>query len=253
MRIVVLGIDRNAQADAIRWVYIDLRNQKINVLSIPRDLWVTVYDMASEDIIEGRINSTFGYGEYFNGEGKGITSLQFNLEQNFRVKQDRYLVLYFDQIESFIDVVGGVDITLTETVTDGASTFYAGENHMDGETAVIYMRMRYYDSDFYRVRRQSQVLLAFFNKVRSGLSPKQMLDLTSKFIGEHSSLTNVGITDAYALLCVAKNLEKEDVNFIEIPSNMYHGTVTSGGAQVLIPHAEVPAFIQSVMDGTYQP
>lgn len=253
MRIVVLGIDQHAQADAIRWVYIDMINQKINVLSIPRDFWVTVYDMAPQGITQGRINATYGYGEYFNGEGKGIDSLQLNLEQNFGVEPDRYIVLYFDQIKTFIDIVGGIDITLPETVTDGSSIFRAGEHHMDGETAVIYMRMRYYDNDFFRVRRQSQVLTAFFRKAQAGLSPKQVFDLASKFMAEKSTLTNLAIDDLYALMCVAKNLDTSSVDFIEIPSSMYHGTVTSGGAQVLIPHREVPAFIQSVMDGTYIP
>jgi LCP family protein required for cell wall assembly len=253
MRVVVLGIDQHAQADAIRWIYIDLVNQKINILSIPRDFWVTVYDMAPHDITEGRINATYGYGEYFNGEGKGIDSLQFNLEQNFGVARDRYIVLYFDQIKTFIDIVGGIDLTLPEPVTDGSSTFEAGEHHMDGETAVIYMRMRYYDTDFFRVRRQSQVLTAFFNKVMTGLSVKQMFDLATRFLTDKSTQTNLSVKDVYSLICVARNLDRSNVEFVEIPRDLFHGTVTSGGGQVLIPHSEVPAFIQSVMDGTYIP
>jgi len=44
--------------------------------------------------------------------------------------------------------------------------FLPGPYHMDGETALIYSRMRHMDSNYARNRRQQQVLVAAFQRVR---------------------------------------------------------------------------------------
>ncbi len=155
LNVLVLGIDENAQSDAIRLMHIDFVESKVYVLSIPRDFYVSIADMADYGITKGRINATYGYGEKYLGKGQGIFSLATNLNYNFGVTFDHYLVLYFDNIAEYIDEIGGIDITLDEPVSDGSSYFGSGEHHMDGDTAVIFMRMRYYDDDFHRVRRQT--------------------------------------------------------------------------------------------------
>ena len=42
---LVLGIDENEQADAIRLMRLDFEEERISVVSIPRDFWVPVVDM----------------------------------------------------------------------------------------------------------------------------------------------------------------------------------------------------------------
>ena len=95
-------------------VRIDFIDQQISVLSIPRDLWVQIPDLAEHDITEGRINASYGYGEYFNGEVGGVISFANTLYTNYNVTFDHYLVVHFDSFEKIIDQIGGVDITLDQ-------------------------------------------------------------------------------------------------------------------------------------------
>jgi len=79
-----------------------------------------------------------------------------------------------------VDSVGGVDITVTQAVNDptyvneaGQRTgFYIqpGPHHMDGRTALAYVRSRkgYGDSDFTRADRQQQLLEALRAKLTAG-------------------------------------------------------------------------------------
>ncbi|MFZ3070932.1 MAG: LCP family protein [Anaerolineaceae bacterium] len=253
MPILVLGIDNNEQADAIRLMRIDFVNEKISILSIPRDFYVPIADMSMHNIDTGRINATYGYGEYFNGAGGGVVSLATNLDYNFGVTFDHYLVLHLEEIAKYIDMIGGVDIVLDQPVADGNSYFNAGPHHLDGEMAVRFMRMRYYDSDFQRVRRQSQVLTAFYKKTMDELNWMQIIKMSIDILSDESISTDFAIKDIYTLVCLARRIESSDVNFVEIPSDMYHAATTTLGAAVQIPHDTVPAFIQSVMDGSYQP
>jgi LCP family protein required for cell wall assembly len=253
LSVLVLGIDENEQADAIRLVRIDFVNKKVWVLSIPRDFYVPIADMSMNGINNGRINAAYGYGEYFNGKGGGIVSIANNINYNFGVTFDNYFILHFDEIAKYIDMIDGVDIVLDKPVADGNLYFEAGPHHFDGETAVAFMRMRYYDTDFHRVRRQSQILTAFYKKTMDEFNLVQLLKVSVTVLADKSISTDFGIKDVYPLACLARDLKSSDVSFIEIPKEMYHGATTIYGGAVQIPHDTVPVFIQSVMDGSYQP
>ncbi|MFZ3150588.1 MAG: LCP family protein [Anaerolineaceae bacterium] len=252
MSVLILGIDDNEQADAIRLVRLDFVEEEISLLSIPRDFWIPLVDMEAHHIEYGRINATYGYGEYYNGKGGGVVSLAANIQSNFGVGFDHYFVMHFDDIAKYVDLIGGVDVTLKESVEDDKLYFAAGENHFDGETAVSFMRMRQYDSDFYRVRRQSLILTAIYQKAMDQLSLWQLVKLGVTVVTDKSILTDFSIKEVYALACLASRIKGENVAFIEIPSEMYHNMTTNKGAAVIVPHDTVPKFIQSVMDGSYQ-
>lgn len=252
MKLLVVGIDLNAQADAIRLVRLDGAAKKVRILSIPRDLWVPISDMAAQGIKEGRINATFGYGEFYNGRGEGIKSLELNLENNFGFTAERYLVLYFDQIAGYIDTIGGIDISLDRPVEDGSLYFAAGPHHFDGQTAIQFMRMRLHDSDFARVQRQSLVLGAFFAKVKDGLPAIQMLKLGNDLLSGGKHITNLSLGDVSNLICLSKKIETANVQFVEIPSDLYTHYRTTGGAAVLLPSVRLSEFVQNFMRGEGQ-
>jgi len=246
--VTVLGIDEHAQADAIRLVRIDFVTKEVTALAIPRDFWVDVVGFEQYEIEENRINATYGFGEYFNGKAQGIIALNENLEANFGVKGDRYLVLHFSQIQEYVDIVGGVDLVLDKPVTDGKVYFEAGEHHFDGETAVSFMRVREYDSDFARVRRQTQVLTAFFKKVINEMDAAAILKLATKVITASPKITDLRLTEMTASVCLGRQLEGENIYFKEIPKDMFHHAMTNRGAMVLIPHPEAAEYIQSVIN-----
>jgi len=249
LTLLILGIDDNAQADAIRLVRLDFRQDKIAVLSIPRDFYVPIVDMAQHGITQGRINATYGYGEWFNGRGGGVISMADNIAHNFGVTVDHYLVLKFDNIAEYIDRVGGVEIELDQTVADGRHTFHSGQHHLDGETAVTFMRMRYYDTDFARIRRQTMVLRAFYNQAMRELNLFEQTQLAIRGLLDRNIHADLALKDLGPLICLVRAVDKANVHFVEIPSELFSPHTTSGGANVQIPSDGVPGFIQSVMEG----
>ncbi len=249
--LLILGIDENAQADAIRLARIDFSKPEINMVAIPRDFFVSIIGFEGYDIEKGRINATFGYGEYFLGAGSGAESLAENLAYNFGVEIDHEFVLHLDEIASYIDAVGGVEVMLEAAASDSNNYFPAGLNQFDGERAVAFMRIRQYDSDFRRIDRQTMVLKALLEKVRSGLSPTKVLSLIFTLINDNATQSDLSLRDLQSFYCLSQQIEKQDIHVREIPSEMFHTWITPSGGWVLIPHAQVPDFIHESL-GTNQ-
>ena len=246
--LLILGIDENAQADAIRLARIDFSKPEINMIAIPRDFYVSVVGFEQYGIENGRINATFGYGEYFLGAGSGAESLAENLAYNFGVQIDHKFVLHLDEIAGYIDAVGGVKVTLDAPASDAHNTFPAGVNQFDGERAVAFMRIREYDSDFRRIDRQTMVLKALLDKVRGGLSPTKVLNLIVALLTDDSTQSDLTLRDLQSFYCLSQQIEKEAIHVREIPSEMFHTYITPSGGWVLIPHVEVPDFIQDSLN-----
>ena len=248
LTLLILGIDEHAQADAIRLARIDFSKPEINLVAIPRDFFVSVVGFKAYGIQKGRINATFGYGEYFLGEGNGAGSLAENLTHNFGVEIDHNFVLHLDEIADYIDAVGGVEVMLDTPASDAHNYFPAGVNQFDGERAVAFMRIREYDSDFRRIDRQTIVLKALLEKVRSGLSPAKVLSLIVTLIQDDSTQSDLTLADLQSFYCLSQQIDKKDIHVREIPAEMFHSWTTPGGGWVLIPHAEVPEFIRGSLN-----
>lgn len=247
MTLLLLGIDEHAQADAIRVIRIDFDDGSVRLVSIPRDFYIPIVGFENYGIRLGRINATFGYGEYFLGSGSGASSLAENLEYNFGIPIDHTFVLHLQTIANYIDAIGGITVNLEKAASDPSNYFPAGRNEMDGERAVAFMRIREYDSDFARINRQTIVLGALFDKIRSGLSTGQIFRLIGSLARDKSTQTDLTVSDLYMFYCLSGEISKEDIFVQEIPSSLYHSYITSQGAWVLIPHQEVPAYLQEAL------
>lgn len=252
LTLLILGIDENAQADAIRLARIDFSKPEINLVAIPRDFFVSVVGFEGYGIEKGRIYATFGYGEYFLGAGSGAKSLAENLTYNFGVEVDHQFVLHLAEIASYIDAVGGVEVTLEAPASDAHNYFPAGVNQFDGERAVAFMRIRQYDSDFRRIDRQTVVLKALLEKVRSGLSPAKVLSLIVALLKDDSTQSDLTLRDMQSFYCLSQQIDKKDIHVREIPAGMFHTWITPGGGWVLIPHAEVPDYIRESLSSSPQ-
>ena len=249
LSVLVLVTDAHAQADVIRLVRIDFVKPEVLVTAIPRDFYILIVDMTDQEITKGRINATYGYGEKFNGPGGGIVSLAENINHNFGITFDHYIVLNKYKVDKYVDDIGGVDVYLEEPAADGQSYFRAGENHLDGESAIAFLSMRYYDDDFHRIRRQHLFMKAFYDKVMNELSILEQSQLGLNILLDKSIQTDFIAKEVYPLTCLAREIENEDVNFVYIPSDMYHSFTTESGGAVQIPHDTVAPFLQSVMRG----
>jgi LCP family protein required for cell wall assembly len=170
VNILLLGTDRRSdepttgdQARAATWVpgaqrsdtmlllHVDADRQGASLVSLPRDSWVTVPGHG-----ENKINAAFSYG--------GPSLAVATVEELTGVRVDHLAIIDWDGIRALTDELGGVTVTVPETVHDSARdvTWTAGEHHLDGEAALDYVGQRYGlpGGDLDRASRQQNFLRA---------------------------------------------------------------------------------------------
>ncbi|MBN1439319.1 MAG: LCP family protein [Anaerolineales bacterium] len=166
MNVAVLGSDLRPsglggfRTDTIMILILNKTAKKAALVSFPRDLYVYIPAYGME-----RINMAFPGGFTLNYPGGGFGLFQDTMKYNFGLTIHHYAMMNFWGFKDLIDKLGGIDVYCAYGLHDtrqGYPNGYgvaAGWNHMDGETALWYVRSRYTSSDFDRVRRQQEVLL----------------------------------------------------------------------------------------------
>lgn len=183
VNILLIGDDRRpgedrARSDSIILCSINKKTGKISLVSFLRDLYVQIPDYKGDSFRDNRINASYAFG--------GMELLDQTLEKNFGILIDGNLSIDFDGFEKVIDILGGVDIDLTQEEVDymhmcNRKFVTLGTNHFDGKTALFYASIRYIGTDFGRTNRQRTVLNAIFHKLK-GSSVSQMLELMDEIL-----------------------------------------------------------------------
>lgn len=162
--VLLIGCDKEngdgtMRSDTMLLVSIDKKTNTLKFTSFMRDMWVEIpgYD-------DAKLNAAFAYG--------GAELLIKTIQNNFKIKIDNYVMVDFDMFKQLIDGIGGVTVDITEKEAKFINrTTHAhvesGENHLDGDYALIYCRIRKLDSDFNRTQRQRKVMGAIFEQIKT--------------------------------------------------------------------------------------
>ncbi len=193
INILVMGLDRRFddaedqpfRTDSVMVLTIDPFSKTAGVFSIPRDTRVEVPDGEGGVYMETRVNTVYEMGEYnINGYpsgypqgGAGLT--MDTIEHNFGIPIDHWVLMDWFDFVDVINEIGGIDIDVPEYVYDPIYStctfcgeyysveFEIGPEHMDGDRALAYARIRNGSNDFERVERQQLVLKAMAQKAAS--------------------------------------------------------------------------------------
>jgi len=207
-------------------------------ISIPRDLLVKYPDKNYYT----KINALYKYG--------GIDTIKSEITNITRLESDYYLIVDLGCVKKIIDKLNGIDVYVEEDIYDPAfpasydsfETFSLkkGEQHLDGETALKYIRTRNQpQGDFSRIKRQQQVISALKDKI---LSLNFILNFP-KILGvwdilQENAYTNIGLSDIKYAWNLIKKTKLDEIKFNTIaPPLVVSGTTTLGGetASILIP------------------
>jgi LCP family protein required for cell wall assembly len=133
----------DGRSDAIMLARFSADRQHAQLISIPRDSWVDIPGHG-----RNKINASYAFG--------GPSLLIQTVEQLTRMRIDHYVAIDFYGLIQVTDDLGGVDVVVAETTTNGRFTFPSGVNHLSGEQARWYVGQRHGlpGGDFDRVRRQ---------------------------------------------------------------------------------------------------
>ncbi len=200
--ILLLGVDERdgdiGRSDTIIVITTNPSLASVKVLSIPRDTYTEIIGLDKKD----KLNHAYAFG--------GIDMALHSVENLLDIPIDYVVQVNMDSFLKIVDSVGGVTVENPSAFTENGYQFAAGPIHLDGDSALSYVRMRKNDplGDFGRQERQKQVLLAIlkegasFNSllnykellaslsdnIRTNMTFGQMMDIQK---GYKTSLTNV--------------------------------------------------------------
>ena len=94
-------------------VTVDPNTKTAGMLSIPRDLWVSIpgYD-------EDRINKAYFLAQRDNYPGSGPALAMRTVQYNLGVPVHFYAQIDFEGFRQIVDTLGGIDIYVPETIDD---------------------------------------------------------------------------------------------------------------------------------------
>lgn len=179
------------RSDSMIMLSIDNRHKKLKMTSFQRDSYVYV--------------DGYGYDKLTNAYAYGGPKLTIQtIESNFGVKVDRYAVVDYASFIEIIDVLGGIDLELTQDEIDYINyqlyknkqsdtrttiTDAPGKVHLTGQQALWYARNRGLDSseegigiagdDWDRTSRQRKLLETMFNDMK-GADLTQIISIVGK-------------------------------------------------------------------------
>lgn len=166
--IYLTGIDsfgsilRRSNSDVNMLITVNPKTHEILLTSIPRDYYVPLY---GKNGAKDKLTHTGMYGV-----NTGINTIENFLNVNI----DYYIKVNFSTVLDIIDIIDGVDVYSDQTLTTRHYNckITQGNNHLNGECALGYVRERYsyIDGDRHRIKNQQDVLAAMIKKATTSTS-----------------------------------------------------------------------------------
>ena len=183
-----------ARSDTNIVVRVDPTTNSVTLISIPRDTMINIDGQGY-----CKFNAAYAYG--------GAAGAIKEASELLGVNISHYAEVDFDSLIGLVDAVGGVDVTVDTRINDPDADgsvigqkkiiIEAGEQHMDGETALVFARSRaYVDGDFTRTANQRKLIAALAEKILA-LPVTQLPGVIQT--AAKSITTDMSVTDLYSL------------------------------------------------------
>jgi polyisoprenyl-teichoic acid--peptidoglycan teichoic acid transferase len=239
---LVLGTDQrpgwtNWRSDTIMVVAVDYTDNKVGIISIPRDLYVNIpgYGMS-------RINQADYWGETHKYPGGGPALVSRVLEENLGIKTGHWVRIKQDGLVELVNALGGVTVTLDcplrELTPDPAHPgrlqrfeLPAGQVFLDGPTAKKFATFRYASNDFARARRQQQLIWAIRDRALQIDALPKIPELWQAL--SQTFTTDLGLLDVIRLARLGSQLQADQVRGVTFSSKSLKDTTLASGAMVL--------------------
>jgi len=265
VNILLLGIDQRGdepgpfRTDTMIVVSVDPVRKTAGMLSIPRDLWVTIPGFQPQ-----RINQANALGDANAYPGGGPALAARTVTENIGISVEKYILVNFDVFTAVVDLIApnGVEVCPNEPIDDpdypdaGYGTipvyFDAGCQRLNAERLLQYARTRATQgSDFDRAARQQEVIKSLLNEVLSaggitnflGQIPALWEELAGSF------KTNLSQQEIISLAVLAQEIPTGNIHSGVINNLYVNLATTTTGDQVLIPrHNALSSLLQQVFD-----
>ncbi|MDO8240448.1 MAG: LCP family protein [Candidatus Moranbacteria bacterium] len=275
INILLLGIAGEGKpgqflTDTIMVASLDTKNNRVALLSIPRDLYVKIPDTQ----MQSKINSVYqlGLGNSRDDKASGAELIKKTINNITGIDINYYVVMNFDGFQKAIDDIGGVNVMNQRDIFDAR---YPGPNYsyetfqlskgfhqLNGATALKYARVRHNDpeGDFGRAKRQQQIMQATKNKIFSAgtmLNVFAVNDLLNT-LGDNIK-TDISPDEISSFFELTKKLDTNNINNMVVDAwnadsllKVSHVQMGSVAAFVLLPrvgnYSEIQDLAKNIFD-----
>jgi LCP family protein required for cell wall assembly len=223
-----------ARTDTLLVMDIDPPHHRINMLSVPRDLWVNIPQYG-----EGKLAIAYEVG--------GPKLAAYTLERELGIPVDYTLALTFRGFIDIVDAMGGVTVDVPQDLDDPTYPCLVGydycplhikkgRQHMDGKTALKFVRERhaYVQQDLARVRNQQAFSDAMKHALLSPLAwPRYPAILKAV---ERNLITNIPLNALPAVgVQYAMPLNQVRHEYINVDNGMVKPDWSQDGQSILLP------------------
>ncbi len=272
VNILLLGVGDKGHSgeklsDTIIVASYDPKTHDVAMLSIPRDLYVSIDG-------EGyaKINAAHAFGEQ-EKEGGGPELAKKTVSQVLGIPIHYYVRADFTALKQAVDVVGGIDVTVKKDLVDPeypcskqedlvcGFSLMAGQQHLNGSAALKYSRCRKGDcgDDYGRAQRQQDVLVALRQKAMQQnilMNPAKITDLIG--IVSNNIRTDLQPREIQRLAEIAKATDPQKITTKVLDNETNHLVVNDsiGNESVVVPaegigsYKAIQAYVRSIfVDG----
>lgn len=262
INVLVMGVDVRphegnapSRTDTMFVMTIDPATNSARGLGIPRDLYVDIPTPTGGKFKE-RINAAYVYGESRNYPGGGIRAVETSVEMLLGIKIDYYVMINFEGFRQIIDLLGGIEVDVPESLavndpyyseTERLGDFYPcvfkpGLHQMNGSDALCFSRTRFGNSDLDRILRQQLVMFAVAEKAKklNFLNPDNLVSLWKKY--KNTVQTDINDQQVGGFARLASQIDATQMSFLTLGACVQPFT-TSEGASVLLPSQDCVAEI----------
>lgn len=212
------------RTDSIMIVHLSGDRKSAAVMSIPRDSWVEIPGRGMN-----KINAAYSFG--------GPKLFVATVEKLTDIHIDHLAFVDWAGFISLTDALGGVDITLADSVQGVAGKSYGpGPTHFNGVDALDFVRERKSvpGGDFGRQKRQQAFLRALMTKMMDAGALKNPVKLVSVLDAiTHNLSVDAGFTagEMRGIGVDVTGLERRDVTFMSVPNA---GTDMVSGQSIVV-------------------
>lgn len=247
-----LGHDGGLLTDTILLASVHTEKKEASLISIPRDLLVTIPDYGQQ-----KVNHAYALTER-DSPGSGGLVAKSVLSQVLGVEIDYYFVLDFPGFIGLIDELGGVNVYVENGFYDEkyptddhlyqTIEFEQGWQVMNGDRALKFARSRHgicttacafgEGSDFARSNRQQKIIKALKDKILSSktlANPKNLFSILDSY--QANVDTDIQLWDVIKYFKLAQDIDTSNImsNTIDDSPNGYLKAGKVNGQYVLIP------------------
>ena len=215
VNVLIVGlddVDGASRTDAIALAIFDAENMGLRIASIPRDSRVYIPGRSWD-----KINHAYVYG--------GINLLRETLVNLTGIPIDFFVKINYKSFPRIIDAIGGVDIYVEKRLqyNDYSGKLFIniqkGQQHMDGKTALGYVRFRHDPlGDIGRVKRQQGFIDVVMKKLKSPSIITRIPALVNEIIDAVD--TDLAPLEALKLMQFANNLPPDRINMFMAPGKV---------------------------------